>query len=199
MGTRGFVGFAVDGVEKIAYNHWDSYPEGLGATVLDYLRAMVGEGNEGLQRELAKALSVVPDRGPTDGEREALAQFRDDSVGGPITEPRQEWYKLLRGTQGEPGAILHAGYYEDAGDFPRDSLFCEWGYLVDFDNRVLEVYEGFRQSPPTEGRWVGAKPLKDNTSIGGQYHPVQRVAVFAFDELPTTDEFCKALGEGDED
>lgn len=32
--TRGAVGFRVDGVDKVTYNHSDSYPGGLGAAVL---------------------------------------------------------------------------------------------------------------------------------------------------------------------
>lgn len=185
MGTRGFVGFVVDGVEKLAYNHWDSYPSGVGLDTLSWLREVVAE-SEGLQRELAKALSTVPDRQPTGEELRALSEFLDTSVGG----PDDAWYQLLRGTQGKAGAILRAGYYEDAGDFPLDSLWCEWGYLIDFDTRVLEVYKGFRQTPPTEGRWVGKRG-------DGDYEPVQRVATFAFDALPSGEEFC-AL-ESDED
>lgn len=187
MGTRGFVGFVVDGVEKISYNHFDSYPGGVGLDVLEWLRGVVAE-SEPTQRTLAKVLSVVPDRAPTDVEREALAEFEDSRVGS----ADDFWYRLLRETQGKPGAILQAGYYEDAAEFPLDSLFCEWGYLIDFDARVLEVYKGFRQTPPTEGRWVGRERPR-----GEEYYPVQRVATFAFDALPANAEF--AALEGDEE
>lgn len=37
MGTSGFVGFVVDGVEKIFLSHKDSYPSGLGEEVLEWL------------------------------------------------------------------------------------------------------------------------------------------------------------------
>lgn len=30
MGTRGFITFVIDGVEKTAYNHFDSYPSNWG-------------------------------------------------------------------------------------------------------------------------------------------------------------------------
>lgn len=63
MGTRGFVGFVVDGVEKIAYNHSDSYPGGLGEDV----RAWLAGVDLNATRELAVALKVVqPDTEPTD-------------------------------------------------------------------------------------------------------------------------------------
>ena len=38
MSTRGALGFYKDGKEKIGYNHWDSYPSGLGQTVLNFLK-----------------------------------------------------------------------------------------------------------------------------------------------------------------
>lgn len=37
MSTRGAVGIIYDGIEKIGYNHFDSYPTGLGNDVLNYL------------------------------------------------------------------------------------------------------------------------------------------------------------------
>ncbi len=40
MGTRGAVGFVLDEKEKITYNHFDSYPSGLGCDVLNYLNSI---------------------------------------------------------------------------------------------------------------------------------------------------------------
>ncbi|SVD17359.1 uncharacterized protein METZ01_LOCUS370213, partial [marine metagenome] len=38
MGTRGAIGFTIDGQNKLTYNHMDSYPEWLGARILAMLR-----------------------------------------------------------------------------------------------------------------------------------------------------------------
>lgn len=190
MGTRGFVGFAVGGELKIAYNHWDSYPSGLGLDVLSWLRGELAAEESGIVsawRTQAKALTAVPDRAPTDEERTRLAKFRDDRVGGPIHDPREEWYKLLRETQGKPGAILEAGYFEDAKDFPLDSLFCEYGYLVDLDGEHLEVYEGFQRAPVTSGRWAGRQ------GDDPEYYPVRLRMRIAFDALPADREFVDLL------
>lgn len=44
MGTRGAYGFYKDGQNKLTYNHFDSYPEGLGNTVVDFCRATMRKG-----------------------------------------------------------------------------------------------------------------------------------------------------------
>ena len=38
MSTRGAVGIRLGGIDKIGYNHYDSYPDGLGKEVIMYLK-----------------------------------------------------------------------------------------------------------------------------------------------------------------
>ena len=38
MGTRGLYGFRKNGVDKVTYNHWDSYPDGLGKQILRFIK-----------------------------------------------------------------------------------------------------------------------------------------------------------------
>lgn len=175
MGTRGAVCLVADDAEKVIYNHFDSYPDGLGNAVLAWLQKELSTGDESALRRQAASLRPVPDTEPTDDDFTRLAEFHDPNVSS-----GRDWYSLLRGTQGDLSAMLRAGLYEDAADFPRDSLFCEWAYVVDFDGRAFEVYEGFRTTPPTDGRWAE----QPGTDERGQYFPVQRVARWSFDELP---------------
>jgi len=35
----------------------------------------------------------------------------------------------------------------DQADFLKDSLFCEWGYVINLDKGVLEIYRGFQKAP----------------------------------------------------
>lgn len=195
MGTRGFVGFVADGRETFTYNHFDSYPSGVGTEVLAFARTLAGDSEtEERYRNLAREIKHVSDATPPTREQVVeLAQFADLNVSkGNLYE---EWYGLLRNTQGNPALILGCGYAEHDPDFPRDSLWCEWGYLIDFDRRVFEVYEGFQQSPPTAGRWADVTPPVEATSAG--YHPVNRVAVFNLDDLPTDEEFVAKLESED--
>lgn len=182
MGTRGFVGFVADDQETITYNHWDAYPSGVGGDVLEFVRRTT---ESRLTEEITKTLvtnlkHVSDDVPPTRDQVVELAQYADLGVSkGNLYE---EWYGLLRETQGRPDLILECGYAENMPDWPLDSLFCEWGYVVDFDRRAFDVYRGFQQSPPTDGRWVGHSQNRG-------YYPVNRVASYSFDSLPTREEF----------
>jgi hypothetical protein len=164
VGTRGIVGFIVDGAEKIAYNHFDSYPSYRGVKVLKWLTERVADTNglgvEGLRLQ-ASQLEVVTDDTPITAEAiEKCKAYTDTGVGGRVVNGEivnsLSWYQLLRLTQGDPEAILTCGYMEDNSAFALDSLFCEWGYLIDLDRMVFQVYRGFMHgSPPKRGRWAG--------------------------------------------
>lgn len=186
MSTRGFVGFVVDGTEKIAYNHSDSYPEGLGKDVLSWLR--LGFDIEFL-RIAARTLRVVTDETPiTDEDILRLRPFTDRNVGE--RKERPDWYQLLRHTQGKPGEMLRAGVIQNAAEFPLSSLFAEWGYLVDLDAGTLEVYRGFQKSSSIKGRFAG-RPGQDG------YYPCALIKSWPLSALPDDEAFIVAL-QGDE-
>lgn len=156
MGTRGTLGFVIDGEEKLAYNHFDSYPDGVGVDVLKWASEVTNWETIG---KLARDLKLVTtdDPEPTQEQIEQLIKYHNESVS---TGYPTEWYSLLRHTQGDPRAILEAGYMEDARGFPLDSLFCEWGYVVDLDNETLEVYRGFQKEAHHEGRFADRLELR---------------------------------------
>jgi hypothetical protein len=187
MGTRGFLGFVLQDKEYITYNHYDSYPSGLGDSVLQWLRAEVENGQAGLdsirQRVAALQLITNEDAEPTPEEAARLAEYADLSV-----STGEDWYSLLRNTQGDPEAILTSGYMIDGHSFPLDSLFCEWGYLVDLDRASFDVYRGFQNSPATAGRWAG-KDTEDEhgatRAVGvPDYYAVQLIKSYPLADLP---------------
>lgn len=196
MGTRGFVGFQSGEKETITYNHWDSYPSGVGVSVLGFVRAMNEHTEEEYRQKAATVKHVSDNVPPTRDEVVELIGHANLSVS---TRNVDEWYVLLRETHGNPAAILDCGYAEHAPEFPLDSLFCEWGYVVDFDRRKLEVYEGFQNYPPVEGRWANAAHVQRGEGSGNSYYPVKLVAEFDFDDLPTDEEFVAKLeSDGEE-
>jgi len=197
MGTRGFISFNVDGDLKTAYNHFDSYPDGLGLAVLRYLRAVTAAGAMPEIREKARALRVVDgETKPTPEEIEQLRPYSDEGVS---RQTLDDWYCLLRRTQGNPGLILEAGVIEDASEFPGDSLFAEWGYVIDFDNDGrLEAYRGFQRQRHSAGRFADMKPRDAVPGVDG-YFPVTLLASWPLAELPSDQDFLAALAEGEEE
>jgi hypothetical protein len=187
MGTRGFISFVADGQVKLGYNHSDSYPGWLGMNMLDWLCV----ADIASATQAVKDLRVVaPDSDPTAEDVERLARFHNPNVGGGRMTP--DWYQLLRETQGMPGLILEAGVIEDASGFPADSLFAEWGYVVDFDGQAFEVYRGFQSEPHADGRFASETPND------GGYYPVRLVASWPFSALPDGSAFIEAAEGPDE-
>jgi hypothetical protein len=196
MGTRGFIGFVQNGIEKITYNHYDSYPSGVGENVL----AWATSANWDKVREQVANLSVVSeDAKPTVEEALEYAIYADRGV-----SEGDDWYATLRHTQGEPDKILEAGVLIDSHTFPYDSLFAEWGYLIDLDTSTFEVYRGFQKSPPRAGRWATPERVAeeqaqydamvaDNPHMergpGMRYYAVSLLATWPLHDLPSLDDF----------
>jgi hypothetical protein len=131
---------------------------------------------------------------PTPEEIEKLAFLSDTRVS---TTELTEWYVLLRNTQGHPEMILACGYAEDNHEFPLDSLFCEWGYVVDFDHCTFEVYKGFQNIKHDKGRFAERSEPQVSVS-GAEYFPIALVAEYSLERLPTNEELC-ALERNDDE
>lgn len=202
MGTRGAFGVIIGEQEKIGYNQFDSYPQGYGIENLQWLR----EADLIEVRQRAEAVELVDnDRKPTPDEVEALQQVTDLGVSEQSTD---DWYCLTRHTHGSIQKMLECGFILDSSEFPLDSLFCEWAYIVDLDRNVFEVYEGFQHSLPKKGRWAG-RPTAEEDAVNyenhvkwcrengrdpwmqevSEYKAVELIASWPLDALPTDEQF----------
>lgn len=141
MGTRGTFGFVIDGQRKISYNHWDSYPSGLGIEVLGWLRNGLTMTPDILPIRARNLRVVDPQSEPTDADIDLLGEFWDHTVGDTRRE-RPDWYQLLRRTQGSPGEILRAGVMEDGSTYGG----VEWEYLIDFDAQTFSAADKYNQN-----------------------------------------------------
>lgn len=155
MGTRGLYGFHKGGQDKLTYNHWDSYPSGLGEQVVGFL---LETPIEQLNTIFDEIIMVDGKTTPSPEEIEYYRQFADTGVStGQLTE----WYVLLRQTQGDLNFYKNGlKHMIDNRDFIKDSLFCEWAYIINLDTEMLEIYEGF-QKKAHENRYTGAGHNRD--------------------------------------
>ena len=148
MGTRGLYGFRKNGKDKTTYNHWDSYPSWLGNNVLRFIN---GHTIEELENIYEKLIVVNETDKPTAEEIEKCKKYADLTVS---SRDYNDWYCLLRGSQGdlEPwGEDLE--YIIDNQSFIKDSLFCEYAYIINLDTYELEFFKGWQQTPDYLGRY----------------------------------------------
>lgn len=141
MGTRGLYGFRKNGEDKTTYCHYDSYPDGLGRSMIEFIQEYGLDLNDIYKR----IILVDEDSKPTERQIKECKNLADLSVSEKSLE---DWYCLLRNAQGNPkmyGQGLR--YMIDNKNFILDSLFCEYAYIINLDTKKLEIYKGFQHVP----------------------------------------------------
>lgn len=177
MGTRGLYGIRKNGIDKAAYNHYDSYPDWLGKKVVEFCAS----NNADKLEKFFDSIELV-DEGSTPMHEQieyCIAHgYFDEAVS---TGSKEDWYCLLRNLQGNFDAYQDCidndrkVYMTDGICFIEDSLFCEYAYVINPDDNVLEFYVGF-QKQPQEGNRYG-------TEDDSGYYPCKMVKAFPLDYL----------------
>lgn len=194
MGTRGVYGFRIDGQDKVTYNHFDSYLVGLGRNIIKELRGY----DYGRLVEVARSIVLVnKETPPTPEQIERLKKYADMDVS---TKCIDDWYVLLRRSQGTmwPWFIGSLPVMVDNHDFLSDSLWCEWAYIANLDERVLEVYRGGNENPNGPGRYA-ALSVPHSPNIP-KYYGVTLLTTIPLDEIAKKtdaeiDELVEQLGK----
>lgn len=139
MGTRGTWGFYKE-IDKLTYNHFDSYPTCLGKTIIKFIRK---HSIEELNTIFENIILVNENDEPT---KEQIKECKKYSDLGVSQQTLEEWYSLLRKSQGNPEVYAKdLKYMIDNKDFIKDSLFCEWSYIINLIDNTLEIYKGFQK------------------------------------------------------
>ena len=177
MGTRGLFGVKIDGNDKVTYNHFDSYPDALGKNmVIEFLEYLDEPGGYELLKKQARELVLVSeDTEPTDEQISKLSRFANVNVS---SGDLKDWYCLLRGNQGRLRSTLQSGFMIDSRIFAFDSLFCEYGYIINLDEEVFECYLGFQKQPHEMGRFATDPEAKE--LISGGYYPIALILAVPF-------------------
>lgn len=187
--SRGLLGFVAGGRLVASYVHDAAYPGGVGLDVLTWLHKVVWERRVVHERRRVLVLTQVHNGGPLSrpplpDEVDRLRPWTDLTVGA-MAGLQPSWYQLLRKTQGDPDAILTAGYIEDWTHLALESSTVEWAWVVDFDGQALEVYQG-GDSPATAGRWAGQTDPTGEPAIN-------LARTYYFGDLPDPDQFVAEL------
>ena len=188
MGTRGLYGFRKNGIDKTTYNHFDSYPDWLGRNVIEFCK---NHSVHEMNNIFDKIIMVDRDNTPTEEQiNECIKNGCSDfSVS---TGQKTDWYCLLRNCQGDLECLARAenhAYMEDNRNFIKDSLFCEYAYIINLDDEVLEFYEGFQKHPQNDNRY-GTEPNDDG------YYPCKLSLIFSLNEIDNIDKIVKMMELG---
>ena len=173
MGTRGLYGFRKNGVDKTTYNHFDSYPDRLGQDVINFIKK---HSIDELEKFYDRIQMVQEDATPTKEEIKTCvdAGLCDFSVS---TQSTNDWYCLLRNIQGSLDALYNSpvAYMIDNSDFIKDSLFCEYAYIINLDTKDLEFWVGFQKEPDAFNRY--------GTGKDEGYYPCKMVSYYPLETI----------------
>jgi hypothetical protein len=174
------MGIRVGGRDFGSYCHCDSYPEGLGKDIVaDYHAAIEEFGLDGLKQRAASLEVLDQDQKPTAEQKKRLSAFSNTGVS---EQTADDPYCLVRNLQGKLLDTIRTGVILDAMDFVKQSLFCEWGYIVNLDEMKLEIYKGIQQKPHGKGRYADAPPSRSAT--GTDFYACALINEFQLDSIP---------------
>ena len=169
MGTRGIFGIRKNGTDKCSYNHYDSYPDYLGKIMSTFCAKHTPEETSELYDRITLIGNV--DKEITEAETKKLNEDGLETVGDdgkPLG-----WYNVLRDFQGELEKLIvlkHPFMWDDSS-FIKNSLFCEYGYIINLDTNKLEFWKGW-QTKPQPGNRYGEESDRDG------YYPCRLVKMF---------------------
>lgn len=179
MGTRGIYGLRKNKKDKMTYNHYDSYPEGLGNTILDYIKQHTNKEMNILYDRLELVdQSLKFDELSDEQQKNISDMYFKENNNQQKDLSKYDMYSLLHSFQGELNKYDDydkINFMTDDASFIKDSLFCEWGYIINLDKNVLEVWEGFQKKPQKNNRYG----TKDNNG----YYPCKKIKEFKFKDI----------------
>lgn len=139
MGTRGLFGFYYKKKYYLVYNHLDSYPSGLGETLLREIIEMIKNNEIEKWIEMLTNIKIVYE-----------------------TDENEDWYKKLRNNQGSFKKTLDSGYILTKDQYQINisgEIFLEYSYLLDFDNNIFKFFDNngyqtkVKLSPDIKNDW----------------------------------------------
>jgi|AACY02.2.fsa_nt_gi hypothetical protein len=197
MGTRHLTCIFADGEYRLChYGQWDGYPSGQGAVITDFLlskydpekfkeHALLVE--EFTQSEID---SIYEDHGAEPGSTYVSCAVADAVKAAHPELSRDTGAKILELIAEKKG--LKVPNTNDSS-FAKDSLFCEWAYVLDLDRNKLEVYKGFNKSSVPEGERFAGPQKTTHDDEPSEYHPVKFFAEVDLTDREGLGVFVKAL------
>jgi len=173
MGTRNLTIVISENKTKVAqYGQWNGYPEGQGKTILMFLKKC----DLNTFRERLNHLSFL-------SQREVTNRWNECEIKG----NNSNYPELIRNTGAKILELIYDGKVTqlwNRSNFLRDSLWCEWVYVIDLDTQRFEVYSNFSKKHLTErDRFYNIKYKKKSSC------QIKIIKSYSLRRLPTVKQF----------
>ena len=199
MGTRNLTIVFDAGEYRVAqYGQWDGHPEVAGKNILRFLRDKMDEFK--FRTRLSRFNFI--EESDNDAIKKRINMAFSDGIGGYCFPEfsRDTGCDILPMIQ---NGMTTTRYLGNNLDFAADSVFCEWAYVVDFNHRTFEVFQGFNKTPLEENeRFYFLSDKADQSHMlanGDMFFPVKLAATFNLDNLPEDKEFLDVFRDDEED
>lgn len=185
MGTSHILCIIKDGEHKVSCaDRLDGYPSGAGIGILGMLNP---RSVEKLRTRIDSCRYL---------KKDVVERYRNI-----CRNTHEDFYEMLYNNI--PGYTYRSGsrlildilsgdgivYTECKYDLVFDSLWCEWGYVIDLDRNTFEVYRGMNQEPIDENERFYDGNVPHEAPGGGGYYPLRLVHSYRLDDLPSPDDF----------
>ena len=153
MGTRGLFGFFYKGRLYLVYNHFDSYPSGLGLLLVREIQTAIDNNELDFWKELLERIIVIDcESSPSQIDVYRLRNFTDLMVSDQSTS---DWYCLTHKCKGSLYSVLQSGYLYPAmdtnekewsdlsNDYETKGIledYEDYGYVLNFDENTFDVF-----------------------------------------------------------
>jgi hypothetical protein len=143
MGTRNSTLVYLEGKTRIAqYGQWDGYPTGQGKTIAEFLKKVdlpkfIAQV-KALKTYTRKGVNKIWEKAGADPKTGFISLDKADVV-------KKKYPELNRDTGAEILQLIHDGVVTKVfldEKFKEDTLFCEYYYEIDLDNKKISVNGG---------------------------------------------------------
>jgi len=183
MGTRNLVAVFYGGEYKVAqYGQWDGYPSGQGSEVCDFIQSRMDL--EKFKKAVGECKFLSDDE-VSERWFECGASKDNEFVSMDVSDKFKRTYPALSRDAGAKVLDMvqdGARHLKNSVEFAGDSLFCEWAYVLDLDNLMLEVYKGFNKDPLDKSERFYSFELRDADHRKEKYSPIKLVKKLSFSE-----------------
>ena len=149
MHSNGVFGFTKDNITKVTYNRSEIYPSVLGEVIIQYIK-------EHSDDQFNNLFSKIKLLSKNDLEKPIKDFLTNDQMKYFLLNGYMHRYKPFETT-----SLFFLNNYFGIGyeifeknllilnaeNFLLDSLFCEYGYIINLDTNKLEIWKGFQKRP----------------------------------------------------